>query len=91
MPDWIFWALFGWLVFVVVGGRRRAGCGRRYRRESLERARRPEALSRGVPAELPPQRPTREEREERLRARYVSGEISVEEYERGLDRLYRQR
>lgn len=34
--------------------------------------------------------PTLEEKEAHLRARYVAGDLSVDEYERGLDELYRR-
>lgn len=42
-------------------------------------------------AELPPHRPSSEQHEQQLRARYVADELSLEEYERELDRLYRRR
>ena len=67
---------------IVIDGRR--GCGSEWRHERREARREPEP-----PVELSPA-----ERRERaiaeLRRRYVADDITVEEYERELDRLLRE-
>ena len=55
--------------------------GRERREERLRRARAPEPL--------PPLRPAVESPEQKLRRQYVEGSLTVEQYERELDLLYR--
>lgn len=78
MPEWLIFALVAWFAvkFLKKGQRRRIA--------QRERARVAEASSR--PAV---QAPRAETDEERLRRRYVAGEMTVEQYEEALDALYR--
>jgi hypothetical protein len=100
MPDWIFWMFAGWFIFAVVGRRHRSyggSCGARHRlhrQATAHSAELPTSPRKRSAPEAPPATPrllSRNEVEAQLRARYVSGEISVENYEDELDQLYRQR
>jgi hypothetical protein len=97
MPDWILFVALGWF-FLAMRARRRAYIGahggprhlhagwREYHRERMRGAVAPPAQLPVTPA--PP--PTKDQLEAALRARYVSGKITVEQYESGLDELYRR-
>jgi hypothetical protein len=82
--EWWMIMLAVWFVFSGIGGRR--SCGRRPRHERrFERAEIPSSTA----AKPIPRRPTAEAVEAELRRRYVSGELTVEQYESELDRFYR--
>jgi uncharacterized membrane protein len=80
MPEWLIFVLVAWFVVRFLGrGKHRKRIREREReRERLAAAKTPPAVQSAAETE-----------EERLRRRYVSGEMSVEQYERALDALYR--
>ena len=90
MPDWILWALLGWLLFRVAGRRRMgpARCGHGGHAWRMEREGQRQASLGRPQAPVSPTPPSPLQMEARLRSRYVSGELSVEQYEAELDKLY---
>lgn len=83
--EWLIFILVCWAAvrFLAPG---RCGEGRWASRQ-LRGARAPKPL----PQKQSPPQPEPETEEQRLRRQYVEGSLTVEQYERELDRLYRAR
>ncbi len=95
--EWMIFILVCWVAVRFLGVATGRGRGERWEERRLRRAERWEerrlgrAERRGVtppPVRVAPPKPV-ETPEEKLRRQYVEGTLSVEQYERELDRLYR--
>ena len=99
MPEWVILLLVAWVIFRVM---RREGCGtHRHRLDDAERSRLREQRARmhAERARLRAERRGRKAVQQRaaraetpvesLQRRFVDGSITVDQYERELDRIYR--
>lgn len=81
--EWLIFGLVCWAVVRFLGINRCGAARGRWEHRRMPAARREPAL---------PQAPApAESAEQRLRRQYVEGTLTVEQYERELDRLYRAR